>query len=662
MKAGFLRALFVALVALPVAAAFAQVGPRPGGGGGGGVAASGTPSANQEAVWTGSSTVKGVDQGVFNVRRLYGAVPDGSTDNSTAITTAFTASNAWTGTPNSGASRVPVIYFDCDVGTTTCKYNYGGTGASPINPTVPTTIMCSPGATLNYTGTAHAADIGPTGLVAQATLGQYKILGCQWTGGASYTAGIYVNNYLENLTIQDNSFINFGSVTAYSIVIPGQNYRMTIRNNKWIDTDGTARSMLDNHLATNPDLEFTGNKTSCLNSASSTFCAVTSGNIGVGLWVSEQAVITGNEITFHQPAVRISALNGQVAKITNNWFEGNTGVLGPAITFGDPGGTASNALFAVIRDNFFYWPSAANVPFIGPETPASGNYVLNNSVIVGNMMSPAPTGTAVYVNTNDGNGNYYGQNHGPTPAVPLNQASSPTLADAASMTSPGANATLQAMDAVIGNGGALASSIAMFDSTGSHLVRAPYSVLSTGMLCTNSNGSATAPNCAPTGAPFNVAGTFYAPTAGSILVLKTNAANTSSSYTLSIQGNGSVTVKKYQGTVLVAGDITTTGYNILVYDGTFWELQNPPNGAQALSGTTASIGGSALSASCASGAVSIAGVTSTMAVAVSPAADITGGGAVAFSVFAAPGAGSVTVYVCGTGTPAATTYNVRALL
>ena len=230
------------------------------------------------------------------------------------------------------------------------------------------------------------------------------------------------------------------------------------------------------------------------------------------------------------------------------------------------------------------------------------------------------------------------------------------------MTSPGANSTMQGMDAIIGNGGALPNTVAMFDATGSHLVRAPYSAVSSALLCVASNNSPTAPNCALSGATFNPSGTFYTPAAGSIVILKTNAANTGSSYALTISGNASTTVRKYQGTPLVAGDITATGYNILVYDGAFWELQNPPNGAQALSGTTASIGGSALSASCASGSVSIAGVTSTMAVSVSPATDITGGGATAFSVFAVPGSGSVTVYVCGAGTPTATTYNVRALL
>ena len=127
---------------------FAVNGICAGGGGSGDVSNSGTPAAFQLAEWTDATHVKGVSQGVFNVRLMYGAVPDGSTDNSTAIANAFAASNGFT-------NGTPTVYFDCDTDTTTCQYNYGGSGISPINPLVPTTIECAPGVTLKYTGTGN---------------------------------------------------------------------------------------------------------------------------------------------------------------------------------------------------------------------------------------------------------------------------------------------------------------------------------------------------------------------------------------------------------------------------------------------------------------------------------------------------------------------------
>jgi hypothetical protein len=81
----------------------------------------------------------------------------------------------------------------------------------------------------------------------------------------------------------------------------------------------------------------------------------------------------------------------------------------------------------------------------------------------------------------------------------------------------------------------------------------------------------------------------------------------------------------------------------------------------ALTGTTASLGGSALSAgSCTSGTVSVTGATTSMAVSVSPAADP--GAGFSWMGFVSS-SGTVTVRLCAiaAGTPTATTYNVRVI-
>jgi hypothetical protein len=226
---------------------------------------------------------------------MYGAVPDGSTSNATAIAAAFTASNAVT-------TGIPTVYFDCDTGTTTCQYNYGGSGISPINPLVATNIECATGVTLNYTGTAHALDIGPTNLT-QVDTSRYSIQGCRWTGGASYTAGIYVNNWIANTYIHKNVFWNFGNQTGYSIVYNGNDWTPVVEGNYWRDSDGFTRNMVDAHTATNAGLLFTNNKNEC-ETAGGTACSVST--TGVGLWIFTGWVLN-NEIKYHYPAVRISS-------------------------------------------------------------------------------------------------------------------------------------------------------------------------------------------------------------------------------------------------------------------------------------------------------------------------------------------------------------------
>jgi len=597
--------------------------------------------------WTTAWQTKQDVVGVFNVRLMYGGVPDGSTDNATAITSAFAATNAFN-TDYNGTNGIPTVYFDCNPGTTTCVYKYSGSGVSPINPLYPTSIVCAPGVTLNYTGTAHAVDIGPTGLSGQGQLGRWLVQGCQFTGGANYTAGIYINNWLENIKIEDNTFLNFGNVTYYSIVVAGNNYRMVILNNNWIDTDGTARSMVDAHSAINPDMLFMGNKTSCIGAGASV-CAVSGGNIGVGVWTAGGAFITGNEITFHQPAVRLGSSATNAWWITNNTFESNSGTLGPAISYGDPGGSALNMYGASFIGNFFYWPVASNVPIIGPETPVTGSYTLNHSSFINNAMGPAPTGGAVYVNSNSGQFDYFATNRGPNLQSELNQTTSPPIIDTGFSTTK----ALFGLQAYGWTSAAFSNALAGFDSTGLNMTTATLAQVSPVTYCAGGVPTGVNVNCTPPGY-------FSSPIKGGFIIVSTTTTNTGSSYTITMNSTG-YTVKKNNGAALVAGDFNI-GMNFVVYDGTNFELLNPANIAQALTGTTGSIGGGALTNACASGSVSITGVTTAMAIAVSPVADITSGGTVAFSVFGVPTAGSVTVYVCGTGTPTATTYNVRAVL
>lgn len=81
------------------------------------------------------------------------------------------------------------------------------------------------------------------------------------------------------------------------------------------------------------------------------------------------------------------------------------------------------------------------------------------------------------------------------------------------------------------------------------------------------------------------------------------------------------------------------------------------NGAQVLSGTTSTITGTSLTASCDSGTATVTGaiVGHPVAVSSTTGADVGGAFNLRGSVTAT---GTVTVYVCGTGTPSSLAYNV----
>ena len=117
------------------------------------------------------------------------------------------------------------------------------------------------------------------------------------------------------------------------------------------------------------------------------------------------------------------------------------------------------------------------------------------------------------------------------------------------------------------------------------------------------------------------------------------------------------------GAGLTTGPASGTAANhVATFSGTNGQIQDGGVGMP-LTGTTANIGGAALtSGQCASGAASISGATTSMAAVVSPAGGVGPGAGFTWQGYvSAPG--TVTVQVCAvtSGTPAATTYNVRVI-
>jgi len=493
--------------------------------------------------------------GVFNVRAKYGAVPDGITDNSAAITSAFAATNSF-------VSGIPTVYFDCDTSTTTCVYNYGGSGTSPINPTRATSIVCAPGATLNYTGTAHAIDMGPVGGSGDFQLERYLIQGCRFTGGASYTAGIYFYDKIINSAVLENVFYNFGNSTGFTIVYSANNWLPIVVSNLWSDDDGKTRNMIDAHTLQNGYLLFTNNIAGCLNGLT-VVAGCDPAQESVGIW-TRSSVIANNDIEDHNPAVILGSCQtcggGVGVTIKGNHFEDNTGVLHPAIAIGDPGGPGEVSPVTYVTENTIYWPSpASGVPIVGPSTASSGMHSLQNSYFTRNWFQSHPGAGAVYINTNQGTLNTFSENIDDSRQI-LTQSSTPTLTDT------GFAETKTFLPLFI-QGSATAgyvNKLASWDSTGTLITPGSFHSIALALGCANSVASGTAQTCSVSGP---------APAANDMIIFSTNTTNTGA-LTINVNSSSAAPVKKTNGTAnLGAGDIVAGIPYVLTFDGTNWQLR-----------------------------------------------------------------------------------------
>jgi hypothetical protein len=177
---------------------------------------------------------------------------------------------------------------------------------------------------------------------------------------------------------------------------------------------------------------------------------------------------------------------------------------------------------------------------------------------------------------------------------------------------------------------------------------------------------------------------------GTMFYLLPINANTISNPTLNLNGLGAKRIVKFGNQPLAPNDLTITAYAHVFYDGTNWQLLNPQtaNGTvtgvtataplvssggatpniscptcitmAALTGTTASIGGSPLTAgSCATGTASITGATVGHPVSVSASDGSLPDGLTILSA-AVTAANTVTVQLCAVAnnTPATKTYSV----
>lgn len=346
-----------------------------GSGGGGPVSITGTsPIVVTPSPTTGTGVVSCPTCGTgsstgpsFNILD-YGGTPDGSTNNNTAMAAAFTASNAVT-------AGVPIVFFPCKE-TVGCQYNYNGAGVSPINPTVPTTIICDDGVTLDDTGTAHMIDVG-NGI--SGYLGKFRVTGCKFIG-ASVTAGIYLNagtvtdsHYLEFGEIDHNTFYDF-PVGSTAITGTGNIFNWLYDYNYyWTDND-VAGKFLDvtggvssgnNQVTAHHNLVYCSDAVTGIAGCTSSGAGIIVS--GVGSMITDNFIITMN------PDIQVTENGGQ-SHVTGNNLESVPFGSAPPIVFGQSGDAPSTTIPGIVIDNNYThmnhtgaWigPGSANDLFVG---------------------------------------------------------------------------------------------------------------------------------------------------------------------------------------------------------------------------------------------------------------------------------------------------------
>jgi hypothetical protein len=117
--------------------------------------------------------------------------------------------------------------------------------------TSPAKLECEPGTVLNYTGSAHAVELGSSSWATAGTRNAsppamspytdpFEVTGCTFTGGSTMTQGIYAFESVYKVRVTRNFFHNFGNATAFDIWLQGNNWDAHVEDNlAWADQNGT---------------------------------------------------------------------------------------------------------------------------------------------------------------------------------------------------------------------------------------------------------------------------------------------------------------------------------------------------------------------------------------------------------------------------------------
>lgn len=214
---------------------------------------------------------------------------------------------------NGTSTQRPTLYVPAGF------YFYSG----GIAPTVPMTLKCDDGAILYYTGNAHAADFGPTGLsTLTASSYPYYVDGCTFTGAGTATQGLFFNTALTVIGIRNTRFENFGPPSTntpatdfWMVAANGSNWDVEIGPQVRVQiTDGIGRNFYRTNLALVDAFSFSRVHNIEMYCYTTTFFGnsrACSPQPGIGMYLdSSSNIVDGNSLAFFNPDIEIAGNSG----------------------------------------------------------------------------------------------------------------------------------------------------------------------------------------------------------------------------------------------------------------------------------------------------------------------------------------------------------------
>ena len=315
-----------------------------------------------------AGTIGAPGPGFFNALN-YGAVADNNTDNATAFAALATAVNAYSETAvNTQLVGAAVVYFPPG----TYLYTSGLAFTQPV-----TLLGQRCGSLLNYTGSAHAVDMGPTGLTSSNyQSGEYTVKDLGFIGGTSMTYGLYFNTYLVRIRILGCAFRNFGNATSTVWAVytagNGTNWDVTVTDNTITNDDAVARNFLKVGSTSNENSQLHFRNNFMTNLAShNAVVGVNASGAGTAVWSNGTgSSITGNNFNFWNPVMHLGNTSNSTM-ILNNYSESpNDGLGKPIVEFETVSGILVDGLYTNLHSGGYV---------VGPN--AGGTAKISNSLV-----------------------------------------------------------------------------------------------------------------------------------------------------------------------------------------------------------------------------------------------------------------------------------------
>ena len=306
----------------------------------------------------------------------FGAVCDGTTDNNGAFTKLAAAVNA---TSTIYEIRMPA--------GGTCKYSGGLTLQNQF-------VLDLSGAVLNYTGSAHAMDIGPTGLNATTAWNYltYVIKNGSFTGGASMTQGLYFNAYITQPRVINVHFWNFGNTTAYGLYFYSQNWDILIDQCRFTGTPSSSGANWIMVAGTGDSGQSRLRVTHALGTQQASAG-------GVGIYTTGfNSEISDSKIEGFTPNIQVGGGNSFGTVISNVYMEATLNAAKGCIIYGDASGNWNqNLIVKHTYCNVHNTDFGTSNAFLYPALATTG---LQYAQIEGNFINGKTAGAAMIAQNN----------------------------------------------------------------------------------------------------------------------------------------------------------------------------------------------------------------------------------------------------------------------